>query len=450
MNGTIMSQAQVKEISQEGLKREFTVTLPVADVEGRLTAQLEEIRKTAKHAGFRPGKMPMELVRQLYGDSARAEALDRAIAEATEKALSERKLRPAVQPKIELVSFAKDKDVEFKLAIEILPDVVPGDFSKIALERSVADVDDKAVDEAIGRVAKSIREPEAISEKRGAKMGDVVVLDFDGSVGGERQPGMKAEGHKLELGSKSFIDTFEDQLVGMKVGDNKTIKVTFPAEYHAANLAGKGAEFIVDIKEIRAHKPVEMNDELAKEIGFNSIDELRQRVRDDIGGNYGNISRAVVKRQLMDKLADMHKFPVPKTMLDAEFNSIWQQIEEAKKAGQLPEEDKKKSEDELRKEYMDIADRRIRLGLLLAEVAQSNKINVDPAELRNALMNEARRFPGQEKAVIDYYTQTQGALERIRAPLLEDKVVDFIIGKAKVTDKKISAEELLKLPQDLD
>jgi trigger factor len=445
-----MAQVQVKEISNTGLKHEFAVTLPQADVEGRLTAQLEEIRKTAKHAGFRPGKMPLALVRQLYGDSARSDALDKAISDAVQKTLTDRKLRPAAQPKIELVSFAQDKDVEFKLAVEVLPEVTPGDFSKIQLERPVAEVEGKTVEEAIARVAKSMREPEKVEEARAAKMGDVLVINFDGSVGGERQPGMKGDGHKLELGSKSFIDTFEEQLVGSKVGDKKNIKVIFPAEYHAPNLSGKEAEFAVEVTELRSHKPLEMNDELAKEIGFPSMTDLQKRVRDDIGGNYGNISRAVIKRQLMDKLAEGHSFAVPETMLEAEFNSIWAQIEEAKKNGELPDEDKKKSDDELRKEYRGIAERRIRLGLLLAEVAQKNKINVEPAEMRNALMAEARRFPGQEKAVIDYYTQTQGAMERIRAPLLEEKVVDYIITQAKVTEKKISSEELLKLPQDMD
>ena len=442
--------AQVKEVSTEGLKREFAVTVPLADIEARLTTQLEEIRKTAKHAGFRPGKMPLELVRQLYGESARAEALDRAVSEATEKTLMERKLRPAAQPKIELVSFAKDKDVEFKLAVEILPEVIPADFSKIELERLTAEVEDKTISEAITRVAKSMREPEAVTENRAAQMGDVVVINFDGSVDGKAQPGMKGDGHKLELGTKSFIDTFEEQLVGSKVGDKKTIKVTFPAEYHAAQLAGKAAEFAVEVTELRAHKPIEMNDELAKEIGFPSLSDLQKRVRDDIGGNYANISRAVVKRQLMDKLADAHDFKVPETMLEAEFASIWQQIEEAKNKGEMPDEDKGKSDEELRKEYRSIAERRIRLGLLLAEVAQKQKINVEPAEMRNALMAEARRFPGQEKAVIDYYTQTQGAMERIRAPLLEEKVVDYIVTQAKVTEKKISAEELLKVPQEMD
>jgi len=442
--------AQVKEISTEGLKREFNVTIPLADVETLLSAQLEEIRKTAKHAGFRPGKMPLDLVRQLYGESARGEALDKAISEAVQKTFADRKLRPAMQPKIDLVSFAKDKDVEFKLAVEILPDVVPGDFSKIEVERFVADVDDKTVTDAITRTAKAMRETDVVTEARAAKNGDVVVIDFDGSVDGKREPGMKGDAHHLELGSKSFIDTFEAQLVGSKVGDKKSIKVTFPAEYHAPNLAGKAAVFEVEVKELRAQKPLEINDELAKEIGFPSLADLQQRIRDDIGGNYTQISRAVIKRQMMDKLADMHKFEVPQGMLDAEFGSIWQQIEQAKKQGELPEEDKKKSDDDLRKEYRAIADRRIRLGLLLAEVAQKQNVTVAPNELRNALMAEARRFPGQEKAVFDYYTQTEGAMERLRAPLLEDKVIDFIVSQAKVTEKKIAADELLKMPAEMD
>jgi trigger factor len=442
--------AQVKEVSKKGLQREFAITVPKDVVETNVMAQLEEIRKTAKHAGFRPGKMPMDLVRQLHGKSARADTLDKTISEAVEKTLTERNLRPAMQPKIDLVSFAEDADLEFTLAVEILPDVTPGDFSKISLERMTADVEDKIVEDAITRAAKSIHEPETVTEKRAAKLGDVLVIDFDGSVDGKAQPGMKGEGHRLELGSKSFIDTFEDQLVGSKVGDKKTIKVTFPTDYHAANLAGKAAEFAVEVKELRAPKPVVIDEALAKELGFPSLEKLRERVKDDIGNNYKNISRAIIKRQLMDKLAESHDFEVPPGMLDAEFSSIWQQVSESKAKGELPKEDQGKGEDALKKEYRGIAERRIRLGLLLAEVARKENIAVNPAELRNALMAEARRFPGQEKAVIDYYTQTQGAMERLRAPLLEEKVVDHILTKAKVTEKKISAEELLKKTEEME
>jgi trigger factor len=441
-----MAKAQV--LKQEGLKHEFSVTVPKQVLDEQKRLRLVEIGKTAKLPGFRPGKVPMNVVEQRHGETARAEALDQAVSDAAEQTLSEHKLRPAMQPKIELISFAEDKDLEFKMAVEVLPEVKPGDFSAIALERPVAEVEAAKVDETISSFAKRMREPEIVEEKRAAKMGDILVIDFDGSVDGEKRPGMKGDDHRLELGSKSFIDNFEEQLVGSKVGDKKVISVTFPEQYHAAELAGKKAEFAVEVKELRAPKPVELNDELAKEMGFPSMDKLRERVQTDIAADYQRISRSVVKRELMDKLADSHKFEVPSGLLEAEFGSIWKQVEEAKSRGDLPAEDKNKSEDELRKEYKNIAERRIRLGLLLAEVATQNKLEVAGNELRNALMAEARKYPGQEKAVFDYYTQTQGAMERIRAPLLEEKVIDFIIGKAKVTEKKITAEELLKLPEE--
>jgi trigger factor len=439
-----MAQAQVEETgNKKGLTREFAIKVPQDIVEKNLTAKLAEIGKSAKLPGFRPGKVPMDVLRQRYGQSARAEVLDQTISETVEKTLSERKLRPAMQPKVEPVTLAENADLEFKLAVEVLPEITPADFGKIAIERPVAEITDKMIEEAIARAAKAMREPVAV-EGRAAKKGDVLIIDFEGSVDGKSQPGMKGENHKLELGSKSFIDTFEDQLAGSKPGETKTLKVTFPENYHSANLSGKKAEFVVTVKEVREHKPAEMNDELAKELGFPGIDKLRERVRDDLAADYARISRAIVKRQLMDKLAAAHSFDVPPGLLENEFNAIWKQVEESKAKGELPEEDKKKSDEALRKEYHAIAERRIRLGLLLSEVAQQQKIDVAPNDLRNALMAEARRFPGQEKTVIEYYTQTPGALERIRAPLLEEKVVDYITGQAKVTDKVIAADDLLK------
>jgi trigger factor len=440
--------AKVQVLKQEGLKHEFSVTVPKQEVEDKRQLRLVEISKTVKLPGFRPGKVPMHVIEQRHGESARAEAIDQVISDATEKTLSERKLRPAMQPKIELLTFAEDKDVEFKMAVEVLPEVKPADFTKISLECPVAEVEASKVDETITTFAKRTIEPEIVTEKRAAKMGDTLVINFDGSVDGVKRDGMKGDDHRLELGSKSFIDTFEEQLVGSKVGDKKTLHVTFPEKYHAADLAGKKAAFDVEVKELLAAKPVELNDALAKKMGFPGIDKLRERVTEDMNADYARTSRGVIKRELMDKLADMHKFEVPAGLLDAEFGSIWKQVEEAKTRGDLPEEDKKKSDDDLRKEYKNIAERRIRLGLLLAEVATENKLEVSGNELRNALMAQARRYPGQEKAVFDYYTQTQGAMEQIRAPLLEEKVIDFIISKAKVTDKKVTADELMKLAEE--
>ena len=444
------AQVQVEETGTKGLQREFNVKVPSKDVEKKYVARLEQIGRTVRLPGFRPGKIPLQVLQQRFGPGTRTEVLDRVISETAQKALNDRKLRPAAEPKIELVSFAEGQDLEFKLAIEVMPEFAPADFGKIALERLTADVADKAVEDAIGRIVKAVRQPEIVAEKHAAKMGDVVVLDFDGSVDGKREPGMKGENHSLELGSKSFIDNFEQQLVGLKAGDKKTVKVKFPAEYHAPNLAGKDAVFEVEIKELRAQKPVVMNDDLAMELGLKTMDELKKRVAEDIKGDYDRISRAVIKRGLMDKLAALHSFEVPAGMLESEFEGIWQQVEESKKRGALPAAEAKKSDEQLKKDYRAIAESRVRLGLLLSEVARLNSIAVSSTELRNAMIAEAKRFPGQEKAVVDYYTNTQGALERLRAPLLEEKVVDHILGKAKLTERKIPADELVKMPEEME
>jgi len=440
--------AKVKVLKDKGLVHEFSVTVPKESLEAQKQKRLAEIAKTAKMPGFRPGKVPLKVVEQHHGHEAHADAVQKTASEAINEILTERKLRAALQPKVEWVAMDEGKDLEFKMEVEVLPQVEVHDFGALSLERPVADVEDSKVDQTITSFAKRMQKPDVVTEPRGAKMGDIVVINFDGSVDGKKQPGMKGENHPLELGSHSFIDTFEDQLVGGKVGDKKTINVTFPKDYHASDLAGKKAVFEVEVKELRQPKAVELNDALAKDMGFPGIDKLRERVRDDIGADYKRIGHTVIKRKLMDQLDKDYTFDVPPGLVDAEFGGIWKQVEAAKAKGDLPEEDRKKNDKQLREEYLKIAQRRIRLGLLLAEIAQQNKIEVTSDELRNALMAEARRFPGQEKAVFDYYTKTQGALERLRAPLLEEKVVDFIISKAKVTEKKISAEELLKLPEE--
>ncbi|MDD3183395.1 MAG: trigger factor [Alphaproteobacteria bacterium] len=445
-----MTQVQVKEEKNKGLQRTFTISVPETEVQTAVTKRLQEIGKKAKIQGFRPGKAPMELLRQRFGGEAQGDVLDRLINETVETALTERKLRPAVQPKVEDVKFGEGKGLSFKLDVEILPEIEAMDFAKLSFEKQVADVAEKTVDEAIQRIAKSMRKAEAITGKRAAKTGDVAVIDYDGTVDGVAHPGMKGEDHALELGSNSFIVGFEEQVVGMKAGDKKDIKVTFPAEYHAAHLSGKDAVFAVMLKEIREHKPVEITDELGKEIGFPSLEKLRERISSDIANNYAQISRVVLKRELMDELAKKHKFELPSGMVEAEFTAIWSQVEKEKAAGKLDPEEAKKSEKDLKSDYHDIAERRVRLGLLLAHVSEANKIEVTPVELRNAMMAEARRYPGQEKAVFEYYTKTRGAVEQLRAPILEEKVVDFILEKAKITEKKIDAEKLLKMPEAMD
>lgn len=441
---------QVQEVLNEGLKRAYTITVPKAELDEAKTERLQALAKKAKIQGFRPGKAPLDIVRQRFAAEIEGEVIDKMINKGVDEAFKAQKIRPAMRPKVDALSAEEGKDLSFKLEIEILPEIKPTDFAKLSFEKNVAEVEAKTVDETLTRIVKSMRRAEAITDARAAQMGDVAVIDFDGSVNGERQPGMMGEKHELELGSHSFIDTFEDQIVGMKVGDKKDIKVTFPKDYHAENLAGAKAVFAVTLHEIRAHREVVMDDAMAKEVGFPSLDKLRERIKGDIENNYAQISRTVLKRELMDKLADAHDFELPPTMVEREFESIFKQVQLDKKAGRLAEDDAKKSDAELEKEYRGIAIRRVRLGLLLAEVAEQNKVEVTPVELRNAMIAEARRYPGQEKAVIDYYTKTEGAVESLRAPILEEKVVDFILGKATVTDKKISAEALMKMPEDMD
>lgn len=436
---------KVKEVSSKGLKREFVVSVPANEIEDAFTKRLEKVGKSTKIHGFRPGKAPLNIVKQHYGETVRNEVLEQSISDSAQKVFEERKLRPATKPKVEIVNSDEGKDLEFKVNVEILPEIKLADFSKMSLERPVVDVDAAKVDDVIIGAAKRMRQPELVTEARAAKMGDVVVIDFDGAVDGEHKPGMKAEGHKLELGSKSFIDTFEDQIVGMKAGGNKDVKVKFPDNYQAADLSGKTAIFAVTLKEIRAHKPVTLDDDLAKELGFKAIADLKKRVEEDISIDYTRASRSIIKRKLLDQLSDNHKFDLPESLVEGEFHNIWAQVQQSKKRGELPEDEMKKSDKALEKDYREIAERRIKLGLILAEISNQQNIAATNIEIREAMMGEARRYPGQEQSVIEYYTKTSGALERLRAPIIEEKTIDYLISQAKVTDKKMSVDDLLKL-----
>jgi trigger factor len=438
----------VEAIKSEGLRHEFKVTLPQKVINEKWTSRLNEIGKKAKLQGFRPGKAPLHIIKQFYGDSARAEVLEDLVENAVEDTLQNHKLRAAFRPEIRMISGDNDTDVQFGLEVEVLPEIKLGDFSGLKLERLTADVADEKITETINRFAKTMREPELVTDGRAAQKGDTLTIDFDGSVGGEKRPGMKGEGHRLELGSGSFVGTFEDQLTGAKAGDKKTVTVTFPEDYHAPDLAGKEAVFEVEVKEIRAPKAAEINDELAKEMGFESLEKLQERIRESLAEQYQGQSRNVMKRQLLDQLADAYSFDLPVKMVDAEFGVIWQQVEQAKRKGTLDADDKDKNDDELRAEYRRIAERRVRLGLVLAEVAQQNNLAVTPVELRNLITAEAGRFPGQEKAVFDYYTKNSQAMAKLRASLLENKAIDFVTSKSSVTDRKVSVEELMAAQDD--
>jgi trigger factor len=406
----------------------------------KVDERLAEMARTAQMPGFRAGKVPVGLLKKQYGQALFGEAVEQAVNSSTAKAIEDRGLKPAMQPRVDLKQLEEGKDVEFEVAIEVLPEIGKLDFSDVALERLKATVPDKDVDEAIDRIAKANREQKPVDPPRPAQKGDAIKLDFVGSVDGKEFPGGAAQDYTLEIGSGSFIPGFEDQLIGAEVGKEVDVKVTFPAEYGAPELAGKDAVFKCTIKEILEFVDKPADDELAKKNNFENLEAMRKAVADRIGQDYARISRSMIKRQLLDKLADAHKFAVPEGLVESEFNAIWQRIEEAKKNGQKLEDD----EEKMRKEYRDIAERRVRLGLLLADVGRSNSIDVTPEELNQAVMREAMRYPGQERQVLEFYGKNAELKEQLRAPIFEEKTVDFILELAKVAEKPVTPEELLE------
>jgi trigger factor len=431
---------QVTELPAEGLKRQFKIVVPAGDLSAKVDERLAEMARTAQMPGFRAGKVPVGLLKKQYGQALFGEAVEQAVNSSTAKAIEDRGLKPAMQPRVDLKQLEEGKDVEFEVAIEVLPEIGKLDFSEVALERLKATVPDKDVDEAIDRIAKANREQKPVDPPRPAQKGDAIKLDFVGSVDGKEFPGGAAQDYTLEIGSGSFIPGFEDQLIGAEVGKEVDVKVTFPAEYGAPELAGKDAVFKCTIKEILEFVDKPADDELAKKNNFENLEAMRKAVADRIGQDYARISRSMIKRQLLDKLADAHKFAVPEGLVESEFNAIWQRIEEAKKNGQKLEDD----EEKMRKEYRDIAERRVRLGLLLADVGRSNAIDVTPEELNQAVMREAMRYPGQERQVLEFYGKNAELKEQLRAPIFEEKTVDFILELAKVAEKPVTPEELLE------
>lgn len=438
---------QITETNAEGLKREFTVTVASNDIEKKMQDRLTEIGRTIRLPGFRPGKVPMPVLRKRYGASVMGEVLEKAVSDSSAQAMRDHNLRPALQPKIEIVSFKEGADLEYKMAVELLPEIKPIDFAEIQLERLRPEIPEDEIDKAVQRIAEPNRKSEPVD--RPAATGDVVVIDFVGKVDGKEFPGGSAQGHSLELGSSRFIPGFEDQLIGAKAGEHRVVKVTFPAEYGSEELAGKEAEFTVDVKEVREKQPIAIDDDMAKEMGFDALEGLRKAVREQLERDYGGLARQRLKRALLDQLAAKHDFPVPPGMVDLEFDTIWKQFQEAREQNKdAVDEDVGKSDDELKTEYRAIAERRVRLGLLLSEVGRANAITVNQDEVNRALGEEARRHRGYEKQVVEFYRNNPEALANLRAPIFEDKVVDFITEMATVADKTVSIADLLKPETD--
>ncbi len=438
---------KITELKSEGLKQEFKVVVPAADVEKKIDEKINRIAKTAKLPGFRAGKAPVAMLKQKYHDSVMGEVVEDLIQEGTGEVIKSKKLRPASQPNVKITSFAEGKDLEFEISTENLPEIKVGDFSKIALTRYMAEVPAEEVDKALNYIAESRKETSVVEGKAAAK-GDVVMIDFVGSVDGVEFKGGKGANYPLELGSGSFIPGFEDQLIGAKAGDKIDVKVKFPKDYHAKDLADKDSVFAVEVKEVREPKKVEINDEFAKSMGEESLEKLRENIANRIKGDYENASRMKIKRQLLDVLDKEYKFESPASLIEAEYDAIVKQYEQAKKYNQLDESEKSKSEEELLKEYKEIAVRRVKLGLLLSQVGQEAAVSIKPEDINEAIMKEARKYPGQEKTVLDYYLKNKQAVEALKAPIFEEKIVDHIISKAQVEDKIVSVEELYNFNED--
>jgi trigger factor len=438
---------QVTELSAEGLKREYKVVVPADEIEGRVTKRLDELRQTIRMPGFRPGKVPVSLLRKQYGRSVMGEVLEQAVNQGSQKAISDHELRPALQPKIEVTSFDEGANLEFTMAVEVLPAVPEVDLKAIELTRLVAEVTDEAVERRLEIFARRFQEFEPPAEPRPAQEGDRLTISFEGRIDGEPFEGGKAEDLPLVLGSGFMIPGFEDQLLGRSAGEEVTLEVTFPADFPKPELAGKPASFAVQIKQLEAPKPVELDDELAKAQGLDDLPALKAAVRDSVEREYAQFTRLRLKRALLDRLAERYRFEVPPGMVELEFDAIWKQLqEELERSGGA--EAAGKPEDELKAEYRAIADRRVRLGLLLSEIGQANQLKVEQSELNAAMMVQARRYPGQEQKVLEYFRRSPQAIEQLRAPLYEDKVVDFVLQMASVTEQTVPVEELLRDPDD--
>ncbi len=431
---------QVKEIKKDGLSHEMEVTIPANDIDKRVDEKLKEVGKTIRMPGFRPGKVPMNILKQKYGKMVLGEVLEGAVNETSQKALNDKKLKPALQPKIEVKSFDEGKDLVYSMTVEVMPEFKIADYKGLKLQRMVAKPDDKAVNEALENIAASNKSSKKIETARASKKGDIVVIDFHGRTADDNKehPGMHAHGHQLELGSGQFIEGFEDQLTGKKAGEKVEVKVTFPEAYGAPELAGRDAIFDVDLQEIREVTEAKVDDEFAKSLGLDDVKALKNAVSEQLGKELEGHTRLRLKKELMDKLDAAHDFEVPAGMLDMEYNNIVRQVEmEHQQAG-----GKGSLSDEEKAELKEIAGRRVRLGLILAEIGNQNNIQVSDPELQKAVISEAQKYPGQEREVFDYYSKNRNALESLRAPVFEEKVVDFILELAEITDKEVTAEEL--------
>ncbi len=440
---------QITETLNAGLKREIKVVVPKSDMESRLVSRLNDARGKARINGFRPGKVPIQHLRKVYGKSFMAEVVNEILNNSTRDLLAERGEKAAMQPEVQMTEDEKEaeailagqKDFEFSIAYEIIPTIELKDVTGIKVTRQVLDLPEEEVQAQMERVAESARSYEP--KKGKAEEGDRVTIDFVGKLDGEPFEGGAGTDQQLVLGSKSFIPGFEEQIVGFKAGDEKTITVTFPENYQAAHLAGKEATFDITVKEVAKPGKLEINDDVAKTLGLESVEKLREIVKSQLESQYGALTRQKVKRELLDALDASYKFEAPSKLVEAEFNNIWTQVMNDLEQAGKSFADEETTEEEARAEYQGLAERRVRLGLVLAEMGEKAGIQITDEEMQRALFEFVRRYPGQEQEVYDFYRNNPTALANLRAPLFEEKVVDHLLTQVEVTDIKVSKEELL-------
>ena len=447
---------EITETLSDGLKREFQIQVPAADLEARLTERLGELKDKVQLRGFRPGKVPMAHLRKIYGKAVMAETIEALIRELNAKVVTDHGLKLAMEPKVtipnEETEVAKviggQSDLAYTLAVEVLPKIELADFKGIKLERPVADLTDAQVSEALDRIAEQNRPFAAKGEGGKVEKGDRVVIDFTGTLDGVPFEGGTGGDVGVNVGSGTFIPGFEDQLIGMTAGETRQVKVTFPSNYTNEHLAGKDAEFKVTAKTVEAPGTVAVDDAFAKQLGLESLDKLKEAVKGRLQQEHAGLSRQRVKRQLLDKLDEMHKFALPPTLAEEEFKNVWNAVDSDLKAQGRSFADESTTEEKAREEYRGIAERRVRLGLVLAEIGERNKIAVTDEEVTRAIVERARQVPGREQEVWEFYQKNPGALASIRAPIFEEKVVDFLLELATVSEKQVSREELLKEDED--
>jgi trigger factor len=443
---------QVKETVAEGLKHEFQISVPAADLDAKADARLVELKDKVRINGFRPGKVPVSHLKKVYGRSVMAETIDQTIRDANTKLFTERGFRLATEPKVTMPTEEKaveellsgKSDLTYTVAIEVVPPITLADFKSFTVEKPVAEVTDAEIDDAVKRIADQNKVFSAKGEGAKAESGDRVTVSFKGTVDGTAFEGGTAENIPVTIGSNTFIPGFEEQLIGIAAGESRTLNVTFPANYGNAQLAGKPAEFETTASQIEAPQETVIDDEFAKTLGLESLDKLKGAARERIAAEFAGATRQRVKRILLDRLDETHRFDAPPSLVDEEFNQMWNSIKSDMESAGKTFADEDTTEEAAKVEYRTIADRRVRLGLVLSEIGEKNKITVTDDEVGRAVIERARQMPGREKEVWDFYRNNANALAQLRAPIYEDKVVDFILELATVTEKKVSREELYK------